>query len=268
MHALADMVLRYGLGFLFLNVLIEQLGAPIPAAPTLIVAGALAAEGRVSGLLALALAVAASLIGDTVWYRLGRSRGRSILKLLCRFSLSPDSCVRQTDRTFERWGASSLVVAKFVPGLSTVAPPLAGASGVGFGRFLGFSAVGAFAWAGASILVGVVFHDAIDRVLALLADLGGRASWIVLGALALYVAFKAWERRRFYVALRLARVTADELAELLKEVPPPVVLDVRSESGRRSDPRRIPGAIPLDIDRLEEEIPRLSPTREIVLYCT
>src|SRR5690349_8118503 len=129
----------FGLGLIFLNVLLEQLGAPVPAIPTLVIAGALAANGRLPALGVFALAVAASLIGDSSWYLAGRAYGVRVMKLLCRISLTPDTCVSQTQASFERWGARALVVAKFVPGLSMIAPPLAGATHMGFARFTVYS---------------------------------------------------------------------------------------------------------------------------------
>lgn len=268
MDSLTQLLARYGLTVVFVNVLAEQLGAPVPAVPTLIVAGALAADGSLSGWLALLLAIVGSLIGDVVWFYLGRVRGRKILTLLCRISVSPDSCVRQTDRLFEEWGVSSLVFAKFVPGLSTVAPPLAGASGIRLGRFLWFSFLGALLWAGSSILAGFVFHDAIDRLLAVLADLGHRALVVLAAALAVYVVFKWWKRHRFFKALRVARISAEELDRLMREGPPPLVVDVRTPGGRAQDPRRIPGAIALDMETLDEHLEDLPTERAIVLYCT
>src|SRR5262245_16494719 len=132
MQELANQLIRYGLPLIFLNVLAEQVGVPIPATPLLVLSGALAATGRMSASLVLLTAVSASYLADAVWFALGRRHGRPILKRLCRISLSPESCVRQTEGLFERYGLYSVIFAKFVPGFSTVAPPLAGAMGVRF----------------------------------------------------------------------------------------------------------------------------------------
>jgi membrane protein YqaA with SNARE-associated domain len=137
MAQLTQYVVAYGLPLIFAIVLLEQLGAPIPAIPILIVAGALSMDGNLSAWRVLAVAVVASLIADSLWFLLGRSQGSRILRTLCRISLSPDSCVRQTESVFERWGMPSLLVAKFIPGFSTVAPPMAGATKAGLGQFLG-----------------------------------------------------------------------------------------------------------------------------------
>ena len=151
MNELTALVLEHGVGFVFLNVLLEQLGLPIPAVPTLVVAGALAADGKLPFGRLLAVALVATVAADTVWFLLGRRYGQKILKTLCHVSLSPDSCVRQTEGIFDRYGLASLLVAKFVPGFSTVAPPLAGAAGAPLPRFLLFTAGGTLLWAGCAL---------------------------------------------------------------------------------------------------------------------
>src|SRR5215470_13349433 len=161
MNQLFVIVLTHGLPFLFLNVLLEQIGLPIPAMPVLVVAGALAVDRGFSAPLALLAAVVASVIADALWYWLGRRQGTHVLKTLCRISLSPDSCVRQTENVFERWGLPSLLFAKFVPGFSTVAPPMAGAIGASFWSFLLYDAGGAAIWAGSGIALGMIFPGAL-----------------------------------------------------------------------------------------------------------
>lgn len=268
MNELTRLVLRYGLTFLFLNVFLEQIGVPIPAVPTLVVAGALVADGKLSGAAALAAALVATLLADAIWFGLGRLYGQRILKTLCRISLSPDSCVRQTEGFFERWGLASLLFAKFIPGFSTVAPPLAGASRAGLAPFLLYTAGGALLWAGAALLGGFAFHGAVDRILRSLTDLGSGALVIVCVALALYVAFRWAQRRHFYKTLRMARISVDDLYRLMQEGKSPLVVDVRTAHGRSLDPRRIPGATVLDLENLDAQIARLPAGREIVLYCT
>ena len=268
MSTLTQYVLAYGLPLVFGVVLLEQLGAPIPAFPVLIVAGALSVNGDFSAVWALLVAVLGSVIADSVWYGLGRARGHRILKTLCRISLSPDSCVRQTESVFERWGMPSLLVAKFVPGFSTVAPPMAGATGARFSAFLMYDAGGALLWAGVGIAIGVVFHRAIDRALGLLAELGSGALVILVAALAVFVAFKWWQRRRFYKILRMARITVDELRGLIDAGESPVVVDVRTAAARHADPRRIPGATVMTVDDVDGRVAGLPREREIILYCT
>lgn len=267
MHELVGLVVEYGLLLVFANVLLEQLGAPVPAIPTLVVTGALAADGKLSPALVLGVAVLASALSDGIWFVAGRRYGHRVLKTLCRVSLSPDSCVSQTETIFERWGAGSLLVAKFVPGFSTVAPPLAGAMGLRSGPFLLYDSLGAALWAGAGIGVGMLFHDQIDRVFDFL-DRFGASAVVLLGALlGAFIAFKWWERRRFYKALRMARISVADLHRLASERRAPVIVDVRSSIARQRDPRRIPGARAMSVDELDERLAGLPIDRDIVLYC-
>jgi membrane protein DedA with SNARE-associated domain len=267
-NALIHYVLHYGVPLVFLNVLAEQIGLPIPAAPTLIVAGALSRDGRMSSTHVLLAAIAASLIADYAWFILGRFYGYRVLRTLCRISLSPDSCVRDTEANFERWGLKSLIVAKFIPGFSTVAPPLAGATRARTLPFLAFDTFGALLWAGASVAAGRTFHTAIGRVLQALENLGWWGFVFVGSAIGLVVLAKFVQRRRFYHRLRMARVTAGELQAMLSGEKPPLVLDVRAESTRKRDPRRIPTAITATLSDLSERLESYPPHHEIVLYCT
>jgi membrane protein DedA with SNARE-associated domain len=268
MTHLFSLVIRYGIPLVFANVLLEQIGAPLPAIPTLIVAGALARNGRISSTHVMLAAIGASLLADWLWFALGRRYGYRILRTLCRISLSPDSCVRDTEANFERWGMRSLLFAKFVPGFSTVAPPLAGATGASTAAFLIYDAIGSAIWAGSAVVVGRTFHNAIARVLQRLQDLGGWAVVFVGSVLALIMIFKWWQRQRFYKELRMARVTVEELKRMFDDGEKPVVLDVRTESSRKRQAVRIPGAIVTEHDKVPAAVERLPPHREIILYCT
>jgi membrane protein DedA with SNARE-associated domain len=267
-NELRALVLQHGIGFVFLNVLAEQLGIPIPAVPTLLVAGALAADGKLPFGRLLAAAFVATVAADTVWFLLGRRFGQKVLKTLCMLSLSPDSCVRQTEGLFDTYGLASLLFAKFVPGYSTVAPPLAGAAGSTLPRFLLFTSGGTLLWAGTALTLGLLFHGAIERVLSFLTNLGGGALVLLGGALLLYIGLKWTQRRRFYRFLRMARIRAADLRRLMDEGQAPLIVDVRSNNARARDPRRIPGAIVVNILELDEKISHLPTDREIVLYCT
>jgi len=268
MTQLTEAVIRYGLPLIFGIVLLEQLGLPIPAVPILLVGGALSVDRDLSALHVLGVAVLASVVADTLWYWLGRTQGGKVLKLLCRISLSPDSCVRQTESLFERFGMPSLLFAKFIPGFSTVAPPLAGATGASVAAFLLYDTGGAVLWAGAGVLGGMAFHRAIDRVLMFLTSVGSGAFGILAAALALFVAFKWWQRKRFYKVLRMARITVDELRNLMQDGQQPVVLDVRTSGARARDPRRLPGAEVLEASEIDHRLAELPRDREIILYCT
>jgi membrane protein DedA with SNARE-associated domain len=268
MEEMTGLLAQYGLALVFLNVLIHQAGIPITATPLLVVTGALVQQGQISLALLLPVAVTASLLGDTPWYFAGRRYGYPILNTLCRISIEPDSCVKQTENIFERWGARSLLVAKFIPGFSTVAPPLAGTMHLPVGAFLAYSAAGAALWVGVAIGAGMVFHTQVDLALKWLEDSGPG----VLAAIGIVVVFYAavkWAQRWVLIrALRSARISVGELNGFLSGASPPVILDVRSVTARKLDPRRIPGAILIDIDRPAQHLAGVPPEREIVVYCT
>ncbi len=265
---LIRLLAEYGLGFVALNVFLEQLGVPIPAVPTLVVAGALAREGTLSAPLLALVATLASLAADTAWFAFGRRHGGAALRLVCRLSLSPDSCVRDTESLFARLGPRALLVAKFVPGLSAVSTPLAGASRMSLATFLLFDGAGALFWSGSAILLGVLFSRQVSGLLAALASLGTGAAALLAGALALWVFWRLFERRRFAHAFATTRISPDELVARLADAEPPTLWDVRSPVARRRDGRSIPGARHLRLDALAEDFAGHPLDREIVLYCT
>ena len=266
MEEVAGPLVEYGLVLVFANVLITQLGAPLPAIPTLIVAGALAQQGHWPAALVIALGVVAALFGDLPWYYAGRRYGHRILTTLCRIAVEPDVCVRQTEDIFQRWGPPSLMIAKFVPGFATVAPPIAGAFGLRLIPFLAYSAVGAALWAGAAVAVGVMLHTQVNRALEWVADMGtlALAAGVVVG---LYIALKWLQRWSFMRLMRMVRISTEQLHEMVKQGASPVILDARSDAARRLDPRRIPGALMIDTaaPMLHAGI---APDRDVVIYCT
>ena len=259
---------RYGIGFVFGNVLVEQAGLPIPAAPVMVVAGALAAEGKLSPWGLLGAAVAGATIADSLWFTLGGWQGRRILKTVCRIAVSPDSCVRGMERLYERFGLRSLLFCKFVPGFSTVAPTLAGALRAPRWRFQIFDALGAAIWAASAIGAGALFHRALDRVLAVLDRMGSLALFALAGALAAYIAWRFVQRQRFLSELYKARITVEDLAGMLAEPEPPLVVDVRTPGALRLDSRHIPGSLRMAFAEIEERVAELPRGRELVLYCT
>ncbi|TAN54211.1 MAG: hypothetical protein EPN19_07270 [Betaproteobacteria bacterium] len=259
--------IEYGLLAVFGFVLLEQLGAPIPALPVVLLAGARAHDDPVFGAYALAISVLACSIADLAWFWAGRRYGYRVLKLLCRISLSPDSCVRETETNYERRGVATLVIAKFVPGLATVAPPVAGALGLSVSSFLIYNGAGAALWSGTGLILGLVFHSQIDWLLDRLVALGGAALVLVVGALALYVAYRLWDRWRFLRSLRTARVRVEDLYAMMSRGEEPVVLDVRSRTHRELDGRKIPGARPVDLDDLESTLAGVPGDRDVVVYC-
>src|SRR5260221_2509982 len=161
----SQFLIRHGLPVLFAVVFVEQIGLPIPALPVLLAAGALSAAGKFSLLLGIVVTMIACLIADAFWFYLGRYRGNQVLNFLCRISLEPDSCVRRTQNVFTRYGLRGVVVAKFVPGMSTVAPPLAGMAGVPVGQFLLFDGLGALLYGGSLPCLGYLFSNQIEQIL-------------------------------------------------------------------------------------------------------
>jgi membrane protein DedA with SNARE-associated domain len=268
MHELTTYLLRYGLAIVFGNVFLEQLGAPVPAIPTLIVAGALAQQGRLDLWPVLGVALLGALLADTVWFLIGRWQGHRVLRTVCRLSLSPDSCVRGTEDLFERAGMPSLLYAKFIPGYNTIAPPLAGAMRKTLISFLFWDALGSLLWLGSGLTLGYIFHHAVSQLLQHLEDLGFWAGVVLGAALALVILWKWWQRRRVIKVLRLARVSVSELKQLMDSGNPPQIVDVRNRSAHLHDPRRIPGAMKMTIGEIDVRPGDLPRDREIVLYCT
>jgi membrane protein DedA with SNARE-associated domain/rhodanese-related sulfurtransferase len=269
MDQLPHLLRTYGILLVFGTVLLEQIGLPIPAFPVLVVAGALTIDTGAAWPLqllgTLAASIAACLISDYFWFRAGRRYGTRILRLLCKISLSPDSCVRQTEDNFSRWGEKSLVVAKFIPGFNTIAPPLAGAMGTRTVRFLWLSMAGALVWSGAGLGLGAWFHASVGDVLAWFDALGGTALAIVAGLLALFVLLKYLERRRNLGAAEMPRITPAELAALLEAGHDPLVVDARGIAARQLQ-AGIPGAVVAG-GAVEQWIAALDRECHIVVYC-
>ena len=247
--------------------LVQQLGAPIPAWPLLVLAGAQAAADSYYGVASVGVATLASIAGSLPWLWAGRRYGYRVLKLVCRVSLSPDRCVRQSENLFERYGAAALLAAKFVPGLGHVAPPLAGAFRFRSASFVLYFGAGSALAALAPLLLGLAFHAQIDRLVDWLTALGGPALVAVLIALALYVAYRWWVRRQFLKALRAARIGVAELQEMIGRGEAPIVLDVRSRTHRKLDGRMIPGALPADVEDLAAALAQIPAGRNVVVYC-
>jgi membrane protein DedA with SNARE-associated domain/rhodanese-related sulfurtransferase len=266
-HQLFLVVGQYGVIIVFVNVLLDQIGIPLPAVPTLIVAGAIGAAGQMPLAPLFVWSVIACLAADSGWYVVGKIYGIRVLKVLCRISLEPDSCVSQTQTRFEHWGVNSLVFAKFVPGLSIIAPPLAGAMQIGWPKFIGLSAAGAVLWVGSALVAGMLFRSQIETLLIHLDDFGTVVGGVLLAALIAYVAFKWRERARFYDSLRMARIGVEELYALMQAGAQPIIVDVRSATARALEPRGIPGSLHIalaDIDAHTRDLPR---DRDIILYC-
>jgi membrane protein DedA with SNARE-associated domain len=267
-HHIVELIAQYGLLLVFINVLVEQAGAPVPAVPTMIVAGALAAADRLPLSGVLAVAVVACLVADFAWYAAGRYYGGGVMRTLCRISLSPDSCVKQSELRFQRWRGGMLLLAKFVPGLSTVAPPLVGAMGLRAAPFALFDGLGSLLWVGVAVSLGYVFASQIDDVLQALANAGSIALLLLGCLLALYITGKWWQRHRLLRTLRMARITVEELNQAFTDGRMPAVVDVRSSAARMVDTRIIPGALLADVNSVDRIIEAVPIDSELVIYCS
>ena len=265
MSYILQLIEQYGLAVVFVNVFVEQAGAPLPAYPTMVIAGALAARNVHSAPMLLLAAVSAALLADLGWYVAGRRYGRKVMSTLCRVSLSPDSCVRQTESIYLRWGPVSLMVAKFIPGFASVASALAGTTGTRAGSFLFFDGLGAALWAGLAIFLGSLFSTDIDNLLSVLEQFGKGGTLLLLAAFVIFLATRWWQRYRFLKALRMARISVDELYRLLQQGELPTIVDVRSPLSQKAG--RIPGAVAISDDEIRTFVAAVSSDHEVIVYC-
>jgi len=262
-------VLRhYGYPLFSLVVLAESLGLPVPSFPVILIGAALAAELHFRLAVILTLSILSALSGDSVWYYLGRRRGRSILRKLCSLSLNVDSCVGRTEDFFARNGLKTLLFAKFVPGLSTVASPLAGMLQISYSRFLWFDFAGVTLWVASAALLGLGFRSEVEWVVGWLAAFGRTSALILVVLLAGWFLWKWFERRRFLHLLEKSRISPQDLRERLGQGENLVVVDLRSDLAFQHAGFRIPGAIhipPGEFHLRNDEIPK---GRPVVMYCT
>lgn len=266
MSFLMHLIEQYGLVVVFLNVLIEQAGAPVPAYPTLVITGALASRGDYPVAVLLMIAILAALLADGGWHLAGRRYGHKVMASLCRVSLSPDSCVRQTESIYQRWGAPSLIVAKFIPGFASVASALAGTTGTRLGSFLFFDAIGAALWAGSAVYLGSLFSTTIDDLLNVLEQFGKGGLLLVAAAFAIFIAAKWWQRYRFIRSLRMARISVDELYRMLQQGERPTIVDVRAPSLQQAG--RIPGAMAISDREVQTFVATVPSDTEVIVYCS
>jgi membrane protein DedA with SNARE-associated domain len=260
-------LMQHGYAVLFIWILAETMGFPIPSAPLLITIGALAGGGHINLLLCIGLGVCAALLSDIFWYSIGGRYGSKVLSVICRISLEPDSCVRRTENIYARYGARALLVIKFIPGLSAVSMPLAGIIRMRLSRFLLFGGMGILVWVSAYTLIGYIFSEELDRALEYALRTGRTLSLIVAGGLALYVLRKYARRRRFLHELFIARITPEELKQKLDAGEDIVIIDVRHSLDFEADPYIIPGALRIPSEQLEN-YPEVPGDREVVVYCT
>jgi membrane protein DedA with SNARE-associated domain/rhodanese-related sulfurtransferase len=262
MDALIHVIETYGLWVVFISVLLDQGGLPTPSYAPMIVTAALATDADKPLWPILLVASAAALLADVIWFSGGRRYGAQLLRLMCRISLSPDSCVGTTRRIYEKFGAPSLMLAKYIPGFAAVSTTLAGQAGTPWPRFLVFDLLGAVLWASGAVALGFVFHEAVEALLTRLEELGHIAVLVLLAALALFLAYKVWQRQRFLREIRMTRISSAQLREEMQSMPGLMLIDVRSAESRARG-GWIAGSINVrDVSELKVE-----ENNAIVVYC-
>ncbi len=268
-----EFFVHYAYAIIFLWVLVEQIGIPIPSIPVLLTAGTLTATHRIHHAPVLAVAVAACVLSDTAWFYLGRRYGHSVLRLLCRFSLEASTCVSKTENYFSRRGESTLLFSKFIPGLSTVAPPIAGQVGTPYARFLVWDLAGSVIWAEAFILAGRFFGDLAKRSETFFRWLGHFAFVIFVLMVLGFIAQRLWKQRRFLTQVREMRIEPQDLKKLIEDAErngntPPFIVDLRHPLDYLPDPRVLPGALRIGPNEVREHAEIIPRDRDVILYCT
>jgi membrane protein DedA with SNARE-associated domain/rhodanese-related sulfurtransferase len=261
-------LIMYGYLLLFAWVLVEQLGVPLPATPLLLAAGALSAEGQINFGLALLAGMIASLTADSAWFLVGRRYGHHVLRILCKLSLEPTTCVRRTQDSFGRRRGTLLMFAKFVPGLAILAPPVAGENGMSYGPFLFFDSIGSILWVGALLAGGRFFGDLLKRDPSAMAWVGRFSGALLLLGIIGFFLGRLYRRRMVLKKLAASRLEPADLKRQLDSGEPIYIVDLRHPLELLPDPFTLPGALHLSPDELtsrHREIPR---DRDVVLYCT
>jgi membrane protein DedA with SNARE-associated domain/rhodanese-related sulfurtransferase len=256
---------RYGYLLLFVWVLAEQAALPVPSSPLLIAVGALIRGGRLSAVPAIACCVAGSLVADSIWFQLGRHRGKRVLKFVCRISIEPDSCVHLTENAFIRYGLKTLLIVKFIPGLNAVAAPLAGDSGISSGLFVIVDALGVIIWSASYMAIGYIFTGQLEKVFDYVQRMGSGFLILLVGLFAAWILWKFIQRRRFLRQLTGARITPEELRDRMNAGEDLYIVDLRRPEENENS---IPGAIRISVEELISNSKRVPRDREIILFCS
>jgi membrane protein DedA with SNARE-associated domain/rhodanese-related sulfurtransferase len=258
---------------LFFWVLVEQLGLPIPSIPLMLTAGTLSATHRVSFTTALLSVVAACIISDSTWYTLGRRYGGGVIRILCKLSLEATTCVAKTQGYFTKRGAETLLFAKFVPGLSTVAAPIAGQTGMPYARFLLYDLSGTLLWSLSCLFAGRFFGDVAKRSQAFFALLSHFAALVFILMVTGFFLYRVVKQRRFLAQVRELRLEPAELKAMLDQAVldtgcQPYIVDLRHPLDYLPDPRVLPGAVRIGPSELAAHAERIPRDRDVILYCT
>ncbi len=270
MNNLLSLISHHGYLFLAIVCFAEAIGLPMPAALAILTAGAVAAYGDLHFYLVFGAGVLAMISGDVILYFMGRVSGWALLGLLCRLSANPETCILRSAEYFYRRGKLTLLFAKFVPGINTMSPPLAGSMKMRLRDFLQFDAIGAGLYVGAYALAGYLFSDALRAITRGLRSAGFAAEVVFGVGLAAYVVYRIRVYRKYRLLDVIPRVPAEELARRLASdaAQNMLIADVRSHGYYDADSERIAGSIRIEPNNLMEEVKNLSKDREIYLYCT
>ncbi len=262
---ISESLQRDAVWVVFLNVLLQQAGLPVPAVPTLLLAGSLAVSSNQLANI-LAAAIVASVIADWMWYLAGRAFGYRVLSGLCKLSINPGSCVSQTEARFVRWGLGSLVVAKFIPGFSTVAPPIAGSLRMALPGFLLAAAAGAALWAGLALGTGWILRREVQTVISALDEQAGSVLVVIVGVVAIWLSWKLWQKYRFRQWSAVPHITPAELLAAMEAQQPLLLLDLRGHS-MVAETGPIVGATIAEHDRLLDAVGNWPRNQPIVTLC-
>jgi len=261
-------LLTYGYFLIFGWVLLEQIGLPLPATPVLLAAGALSATEHMNFPVALLAGVLACLTADVSWFLFGRRYGHVVLRLICKFSLESTVCVRRTHDSFGKRGAYTLLFAKFVPGLSVIAPPVAGQTGMSLIRFLAFDSGGSIIWVGSLLLGGRLFGDLLKKDPSVLDSIGHFGGLLLLLGIVGFIVSRIYRRQSYMRKLRTARLEPEALKLMLDSGEPVYIVDLRHPLELVPDPFTLPGAHHLSPDALAARYGEIPLDRDVILYCT
>ncbi len=264
------LIAKYGYSSLFAALLLEAIGLPIPGALALLAAGAASAAGVIHPALAFGVAIAAMLVGDTALYFTGRYSGWALLGFLCGLSLSPEVCILRSARWFYKRGRTTLLFAKFLPGVNTMSPPLAGSMRMRASQFFRFDLGGVLLYALAYGGLGYLFRDAFRLIAHDLQAFSRAVAWVIMTGLLAFVCYRAWLYSRHRMNRFVRRVSAADVAARMKVkgAPDVIIADVRSHGYYDEGEQRVRGSIRIEPNNLDAFVETLPKDTPIYLYCT
>ena len=270
MTNLTSLIARHGYAIVMVIVFAEAIGLPVPAALALVVAGAATAGHILRAEILVPATLLVMVLGDTLLFSAGRYSGWALLGFLCKVSANPETCILRSAESFYKRGKTTLVVAKFIPGVNTMGPPLAGSMKMPFGQFLRFDLMGGILYTTAYFALGFVGRDFLKAIGTTFQVAGHAIEEVFLVAIVVYIGYRLWLVRKNRVYRVVPRVQVEELIRKLQseEADRILVVDVRSHGYYEEDAARIKGSIRIEPNNLEEELKRLPPDRDIYLYCT